>query len=162
MKFKKVLKPRLQHPSVMECDVVENDGSVSKISFAIPKDEEVGVNEYFDYIVSNYHLSELRATYEAELKQHRDRQRHKQLAEQREKEAKELAHLFDAKAHLFDLPFVKESTQQFRSAIRRAPDQVTLNLIVNQAFNKYLQSKDMSCNDYLDYVDELLYNEEVK
>ena len=152
----------MQNPSVMECDVVSNDGSVSKISFAIPENEEIGVNPYFDYILSNYHLSEIRATYEAELKEHRNRQRHNQLAEQRQKEAKELAQLFDAKAHLFDMPFVKESSQQFRSAIRRAPDQVTLNLIVNQAFNEYLQSKDMSCNDYLDYIDELLYNEEVK
>ena len=87
----------------MECDVVSNDGSVSKISFAIPENEEIGVNPYFDYILSNYHLSEIRATYEAELKEHRNRQRHNQLAEQRQKEAKELAQLFDAKEKVLEL-----------------------------------------------------------
>lgn len=146
----------------MECDVVKKDDSVSKITFTIPSNDETGVNEYFDYIVSNYHLSEIRATYEKELKEHRNRQRHEQLTEQRKRESKELALLFDTKAQLFELQFVKDSAQQLRSAIRRAPDQVTLNLIVNHAFDKYLQSKNMSCNDYLDYLDEILYNEETE
>lgn len=162
MEFEKLVKPRLLNPSLMECDLVKHDGSVSKISFAIPTGEKAGVNKYFDYIQLNYHIDEIKATYESELKEHRNRQRHQQLAEQRKKESRELAQLFDTKAQLFEMQFIKDSTQQLRSAIRRAPDQVTLNLIVNHAFNKYLQAKDMSCNDYLDYIDELLYNEEIK
>jgi len=162
MNFEKLLKPRLLNPSLLECDLVKLDGSVSKISFEIPQDEKAGINKYFDYIVSNYHLEEIKATYESELKAHRDRQRHEKLVKQRQKEAKELSQLFDTKAQLFDMPFVRDSAQEIRSAIRRAPDQVTLNLIVSHAFEKYLQSNNMSCNDYLDYLDELLYNEETK
>ena len=162
MNFEKLVKPRLLNPSLLECDLVNLDGSISKISFPIPPEEKTGINEYFDYIVANYHLDEIRATYESELKAHRDRQRHQQLIDQRKKEAQALSQLFDTKAQLFDMPFVKDSSQDLRSAIRRAPDQITLNLIVSHAFEKYLQIKDMSCSDYLDYLDELLYNEETK
>ena len=162
MKFAKLLRPRLLNPSLMECSVVLKDGTTSKISFQIPADEKIGVNEYFDYIVNNYHLEEIKATYDSELKAHRDRQRQQKLAEQRKKEAKDLAELFDVKAHLFDMPFVKESSQDMRSAIRRAPDKTTLNVIVSHAFEKYLCDKNMNCNDYLDYLDELLFNEETE
>ncbi len=144
----------------MECDVVKSDGSVSKISFSIPVNEEAGINEYFDYIVSNYHLDEIKATYESELKAHRDRQQQIKLAEQRKKETEELSKLFDAKAQLFDMPFVNESSQEMRSAIRRSPDNITLNLIASMAFKQYLKEKDMTCSDYLDYLDDLLYREE--
>ena len=35
----------------MECDLVDEKGSVQKISFALPENEQKGVNQYFDYIV---------------------------------------------------------------------------------------------------------------
>ena len=144
----------------MECELVNEDGSTEKISFSIPDEDKVGVNEYFDYIVENYHLEEIRAQYESELKIHRDNQRREKEHEQRKKEAVELKQLFDTKAQMFELPFIKEASQDIRSALRRAPNQITLNLIAYVAFEKYLEDKKMDCVGYLDYLDELSFKDE--
>jgi len=160
MTFSKLLKPRFLNPQTMECDLVDEKGSVQKISFALPENEQKGVNQYFDYIVENYHLEEIKAQYESELKIHRDKQRQQQLASQRRKESEELKKLFDLKAQLFDMPFIKNCNQEMRSAIRRAPNTIVLNLIVSIAFETYIKENNMSCNDYLDYLDDLQYKEE--
>ena len=160
MKFSKLLKPRLLNPEVIECELVNEDGSTEKLSFSIPHEDKVGVNEYFDYIVKNYHLEEIRAQYESELKIHRDNQRREKEHEQRKKEAVELKQLFDTKAQMFELPFIKEASQDIRSALRRAPNQITLNLIAYVAFEKYLEDKKMDCVGYLDYLDELSFKDE--
>lgn len=148
------------NPEVLECELVKEDGSTERLSFSIPHEDKVGVNEYFDYIVENYHLEEIRAQYESELKIHRDNQRREKEHEQRKKEAVELKQLFDTKAQMFELPFIKEASQDIRSALRRAPNQTTLNLIAYVAFEKYLEDKNMDCVGYLDYLDELSFKDE--
>lgn len=160
MRYEKLVNPIFLNPETMRCRGVKKDGSVVEIDFTIPEGERKGVNEYFDWIVDNYSLTDIKAAYHRALKEHVARKQQREEDEQKQKEVERLSQLFDAKSNCFEMQFIKDAPAEVRSAIRRSPNQMILQLIVTDYFKTFLSEKQMSYNDYLDYVEEIEYEEQ--
>jgi len=159
--FKRLINPRFINPVEISCTCIKDDDSEMRIEFAVPDGDPPakGQNKYYDYLIENFNLSDLKERYKNELAEHRRRQQERQDRGNAAKETERLKVLFDHKAQVFEMPFVKESAPELKSALRRASSLSMLNVLVVCAFQEYLSSKEMSYNEYLDYVDELVYGE---
>lgn len=157
MKYDRLARPRLVNSESIECRGTFADGTFEKVLVDIPENDQRGVNELFDYICNRYDLDDLRSQYEVELKRHRARQEIEKEKSRQKKENDRLRELFSEKALVFSSQFIKDSDPEVRSALRRAPDKTTLNAIVAHSFNAFLVKNKMSYNDYLDYLDEVMY-----
>ena len=159
MIYERLIRPRYVNPNTITCEGVRKDGSTQQLDFTVPEDEESGVNEYFDFIVENYSLKDIKAQYEVALRKHRAMQQEESDRKKRDEENERLKRLFNQKSNLFEMPFIKEGSTEVRSAIRRAPDEQILQVIAVDSFRRYLDDKNMKYSDYLNYVDELTYGE---
>ena len=161
MKYDRLARPRLVNPDTIECRGTFADGTFERVQITIPENDQRSVNELFDYICHRYDIDDLRSQYETDLKRHRARQDIEKEKHSQKKENNRLRELFSEKAVIFSAQFIKDSGPEVRSALRRAPDKITLNALVAHSF-KYLVDNQMSYNDYLDYLDEVMYNNDIK
>lgn len=158
MKYERLARPRFVNPGTIECRGTFPDGTFEKLEVSVPENDQKGVNELFDYLCHRYDIADLRSQYEIQLKRHRARQEIEKEKDRQKKENERLKALFSEKASIFSTQFIKDSGPEVRSALRRAPDKITLSAILAHSFNKYLTDNNMSYNDYLDYLDGLTYD----
>lgn len=160
MKYERLSRPALTNPTTLRCQGVLADGSLEEIDIEIPPNDAAGVNEYFDFILDTYDMTDIRAAYDVALKRHRAQQAAEKDKQRREEENKRLEVLFNAKAKVFEMPFIADSSSDVRSAIRRAPNVEILNIIVSDSFRLYLETNEMTYSDYLDRLDEITYEQQ--
>lgn len=151
-----IINPRFIKTNTIRA-TLKHGAKQSKIELAVPLDEKRGVNKHFDYILDNFNLSEMKEQYKKDLdaidkKRKNDIEKAKNGAEYQRLRA-----LFDQKAIIFEMPFMKNVSSNMKAAIRRAPDMFLLNLIATEALKEYMASNNMSFNDYLDLLEEITY-----
>jgi hypothetical protein len=143
----------------MRAKVVYETGRKQTIQFEIPKDQETGVNKYWDYVVDNFDVQLLEKKWDDALAHHRKRQEHQREKEKHRPEVERLKRLFGLKTQVFEMPFVKEADVETKSAIRRAPDENILNLIVQDLMKKYMAEQNLDYHSFMDYLDEYKFGQ---
>ena len=132
----------------------KEDGSSSVAQFKVPEGEQKGVNPFWDKICEEYDVEELKKDTDIRIQEYKEFQEYKNKKTKAEAENRELRILFDLKAKSFDLPFIADADSSIKSAIRRSPDILTLNAIIAYNFQKYLESNNISCLEYIESVEE--------
>lgn len=135
--------------------IVSESGTISVAELKVPPNRERGVNEYWDRILDEFDVEKMRQDRNAkEIRAQKEK-----LAAQKKKQAADengrLKMLFDKKMKAFELPYIKESADVVKSAIRRAPSEQFLDVILSDLMLKFIKDNNMSYVDYLDYLDDL-------
>lgn len=135
--------------------IVQENGTSNTAELTVPENQARGVNPYWDQILDNFDVLEMRKRRNEE-----EQRRRKQLeVDDKKKKAHEenirLRDLFNKKMKSFDIPFIKEAPDNIKSAIRRAPDIDTLNFILNTYTLDFMKQNNMDFVAYLDYLDDV-------
>jgi len=153
----KVLEPHFVdlEKTTVRFKLVSETGVTSTAELKVPKDGARGVNPYWDQILDNFDVAKMRK----DRNEQETRQRKQREAEDKKRKAHEenvrLRNLFNRKMKAFELPYINEMGNDVKAAIRRAPDDQFLTLLLNQLTLKYMTDNNMSYVDYLDYIDDL-------
>ena len=135
--------------------LVQENGTESVAELAVPKDKARGVNEFWDRIMDEFDIEQMRKdrnNLETRMRQDAEMQAKKRKASV---ENEKLKQLFDMKMTAFNLPFVANASDADKAAVRRAPSPMMLNLVVIQLATKYLEENEMSFLDLFDLLDDL-------
>jgi len=135
--------------------LVKEGGLVTVAELAVPPNQARGVNAYWDRIMDEFDVELMRRkrnALESSRIQQQEFMKKKQAAGI---ENEKLRLLFDAKMKAFELPYVSGTTDDIKSAIRRAPDIGFLSLILNDLMKQYMLDNELSYLDFLDRMDEL-------
>lgn len=134
--------------------LIDENGAESVAELAVPPKMARGVNPYWDRILDEFDVDKMR----------RDRNTKEQrLIKQREFEDKKrkagienekLKALFNAKMQAFEMPFINDAPDKVKSAIRRAPNLMLLNAVIQEQMLQFMKEKDMSFIDLFDYLDD--------
>lgn len=135
--------------------IVQENGLESVAELTVPKGKQRGVNKYWDLIMDNFDIEEMRKKRNDLETEKRRAQRHRDEKRKNSDKVMALRVLFNAKAKAFELPFIADADSDTKSAIRRAPNMETLYFIINEVTKKFMEENDMDFNDYLDYLDDL-------
>lgn len=135
--------------------LVSDTGVESVAELTVPQNKQRGVNKYWDRIMDEFDIEEMRNRRNILETERMRAEQHRKEKIKNEVEINRLRHLFDAKARIFELPFIKESDIETKAAIRRAPTIEVLNFIVSDITKKYIKENNMTYNDYLDYLEDL-------
>lgn len=144
----------LQKTTVRVRLVYEN-GSESIAQFKVPTDKARGVNEYWDRILDEFDIEQMRkARNDAEIMRRRDIEfNDKKRKASIQSEA--LRQLFDRKMGIFNQPFMTNASKEDKAAVRRAPNDVLLNAVATTIVQKYIQDNGMSFVDLFDLIDDI-------
>lgn len=153
----KILDPNFVdlEKTTIKFKLVNEAGAVSSAELFVPKNFERGVNKYWDYILDNFDINELR---KKRNEQETRKRKERELSDKKRKAHEEnvrLRNLFNKKMKAFELPFIEEASNEIKSAIRRAPDEDVLNFILNQITVDFIKNSNMTYIDYLDYLDDI-------
>lgn len=129
-------------------------GVESVAELTVPRNKERGVNKYWDRIMDEFDIEEMRQRRNRQEVEARNQQRHRQEKNKNRDKVLELQTLFNAKAKVLETPFIKDSDISTKSAIRRAPTIDVLNFLVHDITRKFMEENDMDYEDYLDYLDD--------
>jgi hypothetical protein len=135
--------------------IVQESGLESIAELTVPKGKQRGVNKYWDRIMDEFDIEEMRNRRNNLETEIRKRNQHAEQKSKTLEQTTALRILFNAKTKAFDLPFIANADVDTKSAIRRAPNLEILNFIINEVTKKYMEENSMDFNDYLDYLDDL-------
>lgn len=153
----KILEPEFVDlaKTTVRFKIMSESGTISVAELKVPPNRERGVNEYWDRILDEYDVEKMRRDRNArELRAQRDKaaQDKKRLAAE---ENQRLKLLFDKKMKAFELPYIKDGSDEIKSAIRRAPSEQFLDVVLSDLMLKFMKDNNMSYVAYLDYLDDL-------
>jgi len=135
--------------------LVSATGVESQAELTVPPNKDRGINKYWDRIMDEFDIEEMRQRRNELEVEMRNAQSHREEKRRADFKLQQLQYLFDAKSKAFDLPFIKDGSIDTKSAVRRAPTIEVLNVIVNDLTKQFMEENDMDWNDYLDYLDDL-------
>lgn len=135
--------------------IVSENGITSNAELMVPKDQAKGENPYWDQILENFDVQEMRR-----------RRNEKETLVRKQKEAEDkkrkaheenirLTKLFNKKMEAFNLPYINEGASELKAAIRRSPTSQVLDIILTGAALDFMKENNMTYIDYLDYLDDL-------
>jgi hypothetical protein len=142
--------------------IVSDTGIETIAELTVPNNKKRGVNKYWDRIMDEYDIEEMRQRrnrIEAEM---RNQRRHSEEKRKTQEKVAELKTLFNEKTKVLELPFIRDAGTDIKSAIRRAPTKAVLDFIINDITRKFMEEQGMDYNDYLDYLDDLEEEAETK
>jgi hypothetical protein len=136
-------------------ELINDSGVTSVAELTVPPKMARGVNAMWDRILDEFDVEKMRRE-RNELETRRRRQqefdRKKRLAAE---ENNKLKILFDAKMKAFEMPFIANAEDKIKTAIRRAPDMLMLNIIIHHQMMNYMSEKNMSFIDVFDELDDI-------
>lgn len=134
--------------------LVAEDGKETVAEFKVPPNRESGVNEFWDRIVAEHDIEEMRKRRnDLELIKIQEAQRiEKKKRAQIETEM--LRQLFDQKLYYFNLPFINELTDEEKASIRRAPNMNLLFIAATNVFASYMQRTGKNMVDIFDNIED--------
>lgn len=142
--------------------LVSENGTESKAEFVVPEGGKTGVNPIWDRILTEFDEKKMRAARnDLETKMIRERE----FNDKKRKaavESEKMKLLFDQKMKCFQYPFVKNATNEEKSAVRRCPDMLTLGIIINFLSMKYIQDNNFSILEFVDNIEEQMDESESK
>lgn len=139
----------------MAFKIQKEDGSLLSAELKVPPNQQRGVNKYWDHILDNFDVESLRQQRNMEELRERKLKDFNQKKRRAAEENENLKRLFNVKMKVFELSFIKNSSEDVKSAVRRAPDEQFLNFIIFNEMRNYMENNNMSYVDYLDYLDDL-------
>ena len=137
------------------------DGVIQAAELKVPPNQERGINAYWDRILDEFDIQKMRE--DRNNKEIRDRKA-REVEDKRRKggiENQRLKELFQVKIKAFELPYINNTDDEVKAAIRRAPSMELLNLILNELAIKFMKENSMSYLDYIDYLDDLEEQKEI-
>ncbi len=153
----KILNPQFVdlEKTIVRFQIQNADGVISNAELKVPKNMARGVNPYWDRILDEFNVDQMRK----ERNDRETRERKQREANDKKRKAGEenerLRRLFNRKMKAFEAFYIKEADATIKSAIRRAPDDEFLTLILNKAVNDYMQANNMSLLDFMDKMEEI-------
>lgn len=144
--------------TVVRFTMVYENGTKTVAELKVPRNREKGINPHWDRILEEFDVEKMRKDrndLETQRRQINDFNHKKRKAAI---ENDKLSNLFNSKIKLFDLPFVAEATSEMKSSIRRAPNEMMLNLVLLQLVNDYMTKNEMNFLDLFDLIDEIEEN----
>lgn len=155
-------EPKLENPHYIDLEktqvgvtLVYDNGVKQSAVFKVPPKGEKGINPYWDRILEEFDEKKMRkARNDLELKRI-EQQEFRNKKEKASRESMVMRALFDMKIKAFELPFIKKATNEEKAAVRRAPNQMLLNIVITSLAIKYLQSNNISFIDFFDELDEI-------
>lgn len=144
--------------------LIQESGIESIAELTVPNNKKRGVNKYWDRIMDEFDIEKMRQKRNALESEKIKHSRHKEEKKKTEDKVLSLRLLFNKKTKVLEIPFIRDSDSETKSAIRRAPSIEILDFIVAELTKKFISENNMSFNDYLDYLDdleELLENKKV-
>lgn len=141
--------------TVVRFTMIYENGTTTVAELKVPKNREKGVNPHWDRILEEFDVEKMR-------KNRNDLEiRRRQIDDFNNKKRKaaiendKLSNLFNNKIKLFDLPFVAEATSEMKSSIRRAPNELMLNIVLLQLVTDYMTKNEMNFLDLFDMMEEV-------
>lgn len=135
--------------------IVNSDGFVTVAELTVPPNRQAGVNAYWDRIVAEFDIEEMRRKRnEQEVRVKRQQEFDKKRREGKEENDRLIA-LFNKKMKLFNLPVIANASNEIKAAIRRSPDENFLNFIYFESLRKIMVDNNFSYSDLLDYLEQL-------
>lgn len=132
--------------------IIYENGLEQEAELTVPKNKERGINPHWDYITNNFDIEKMREERNNLELRNLERQKYNEKKQKSAIESSKLVEFFNLKISAFDLPFIKNSSEEIKSAIRRAPNQFFLYAIVLEELRKYMDREKLS---YLDLFEEL-------
>lgn len=134
--------------------MIDESGKETVAEFKVPENKEPGVNEFWDRIVQEFDIEEMRRKrneLESRIISERERLEKKRKAQV---ENEILRNLFDQKLYFFNLPFVDELTDEEKSAIRRAPNAALLHIAAAASIMSYMQRTGKTLVNIFDDIED--------
>jgi len=140
--------------------VIVNDdkGTRQLAELRVPENYETGVNKYWDLILDQCDIETLKQERLDKIEKHREIISREKEKRESAKEAQELKKLFDLKSSYMKLPFVQ--TEEDKSTIRKAPNEMTLNFIVQKMMDEYLEQNKMDSDEFFDEIEDAMYEDD--
>jgi hypothetical protein len=135
--------------------IVREDGIENIAELTVPNNKKRGVNKYWDRIMDEYDIEEMRQRRNRIESELRNQKKHSEEKKKTQDKVIELKTLFNEKTKVLELPFIRDAGTDVKSAIRRAPTKSVLDFIVTDLTRKFIEEQQMDYNDYLDYLDDL-------
>jgi len=135
--------------------LIQESGIESVAELTVPKGKQRGLNKYWDRIMDEFDIEEMRRKRNEIEAEARMKRKHEEEKRRNEGKMVSLRELFDAKTKAFELPYIQDLDTETKSAIRRAPNLEVLNFILNDITKKFMEENNMEYNDHLDYLDDL-------
>jgi|688.fasta_scaffold08783_15 hypothetical protein len=135
--------------------IIREDGIESVAELTVPNNKRKGVNKYWDRIVDEFDIEEMRQKRNRIEAEQRNHKKHADEKRRTQEKVIELKTLFNEKTKVLELPFIRDAGTDIKSAIRRAPTKAVLDFIVTDITRKFMENQGMDYNDYLDYLDDL-------
>lgn len=135
------------------------NGNTNIAELAVPPNQDLGINPFWDRIVQEFDIEEMRQKRNSLENKIRDDARRRREIEnnrrQSENQNRIMRELFDAKVKALSLPYIENADDAVKTAIRRAPDINLLSSILNELRLDFMKTKNMNYLQYLDYLEEV-------
>lgn len=134
--------------------LVDESGKETVAEFKVPDNRQAGVNEFWDRIVAEHDIEEMRR------KRNNLETLRIQEAERIEKKKRAqvendiLRQLFDQKLYYFNLPFINDLTDEEKASIRRAPSINLLFIAASLVFASYMQRSGKTMTEIFDDIED--------
>ena len=135
--------------------IVYENGIESIAELTVPNNKKRGVNKYWDRIMDEYDIEEMRQRRNRIETELINQKKHSEEKRKTQEKVLALKTLFNEKTKVLELPFIRDADTDVKSAIRRAPTKAVLDFIVMDLTKKFMTDRGMDYNDYLDYLDDL-------
>lgn len=137
----------------------DETGKTTVAEFKVPENRELGVNEFWDRITQEFDIDE--------MSKKRDELERKRIIEAERLDKKKKAQvesnilraLFDQKLYFFNLPFIDELSDEEKSAIRRAPNLIMLNIVATSVMINYMQRTGKTFINLFDEIEDKEFEE---
>jgi hypothetical protein len=155
-------EPKLENPHYIDLEktqvgvtLVYENGVKQSAVFKVPTNGEKGLNKFWDRILEEFDEKAMRkARNDLELRRIEE-QNFRNKKHKAALESAKLRTLFDKKIQAFEMPFVKNATNEEKAAVRRSPNELILNIIMTSLAIKYINSNNISLIDFIDQFDEI-------
>lgn len=142
------------------------NGSVNVAELSIPPNGEPGINAFWDRITQEFDVQEMRRKRnDLEDQLRRDARKQQEITNRRmqaEAANRIMRELFDAKVKALALPYIENASDDIKTAIRRTPDLILLQQMLNEMRADFMKTHNMSYLQYLDYLEEVEEEQQLK
>ncbi len=121
----------------------------------VPANQEKGINPHWDYILENFDIEQMRKKRNDDEVRIRKIEEYKRQKREAQQENDALIRLFNKKMSLFEIPFISESNDDIRSAIRRSGDDLFLDFLYFDILKKIMIENNYTYVELLDYLEKV-------
>lgn len=140
--------------STIRMTLENENGTKSIAEFVVPKNKELGVNKFWDRIVSEFNVKKMEQIYKDNAERARQIEKFRQDKQLAAKENEILRILFAKKVEALKLPFIANGPEEYKRVIRKSPDLFTLHFVLYKLSEEYMQKNSLSLLDFIEQIEE--------